>query len=216
MTGVTVTMFNTFLIVALASASILVPSQPSAAPPGGNSQNGKKVFEKLGCYGSAGEGMPQTGKESAPPKIAATHRSLEDFVRYVRAPKGQMPPFSPAQATDDQLSDVYAFLQTVASQPKIELPSSANPQSGQRLYSAFGCYECHGLQGQGSTQTGGPRIGPPQIPFSGFVAYVREPANQMPPYTSKAVSDAQLADMYVFLQTRPQALPSKNIPLLNQ
>jgi mono/diheme cytochrome c family protein len=219
MTGVTVTMFNTFLIVALASASILVPSQPSAAPPGGNSQNGKKVFEKLGCFrchGSAGEGMPQTGKESAPPKIAATHRSLEDFVRYVRAPKGQMPPFSPAQATDDQLSDVYAFLQTVASQPKIELPSSANPQSGQRLYSAFGCYECHGLQGQGSTQTGGPRIGPPQIPFSGFVAYVREPANQMPPYTSKAVSDAQLADMYVFLQTRPQALPSKNIPLLNQ
>jgi mono/diheme cytochrome c family protein len=219
MTGVTLTISNRFWIVVLASASILVPLPSSAAPPGGNSQNGKKVFEKLGCFrchGSAGEGMPQTKKEPVPPKIASTHLSLQDFARFVRAPKGQMPPFSPAQATDDELSDVYAFLQTVASQPKVELPSSANSQSGQRLYSAFGCYECHGLQGQGSTQTGGPRLGPPQIPFSGFVAYVREPANQMPPYSSKAMSEAQLADIYVFLQTRPQALPSKSIPLLNQ
>jgi mono/diheme cytochrome c family protein len=219
MTGVTLTILNTFLIAAVASASILAPVQNSAAPSGGNSQNGKKVFEKLGCFrchGSAGEGMAQTGKESAPPKIASTHLSLQEFVRFVRAPKGQMPPFSAAQVNDEELSDVYAFLQTVASQPKVELPSTANAQNGQRLYSAFGCYECHGLQGQGSTQTGGARIGPPQIPFSGFVAYVREPANQMPPYTSKVLSEAQLADIYIFLQSRPQAIPSKSIPLLNQ
>jgi len=219
MTGPTVTMLNTFLIAAVVSAPILGASQNSAAPPGGNAQNGKKVFEKLGCFrchGSAGEGMPQTGKEAGPPKIASPHLSLQDFVRFVRAPKGQMPPFSAAQVSDDELSDVYAFLQAVASQPKVELPSTANAQNGQRLYSAFGCYECHGLQGQGSTQTGGVRIGPPQIPFSGFVAYVREPASQMPPYTSKVVSEAQLADIYVFLQSRPQAVPSKSIPLLNQ
>ena len=225
MAGVTLTRLKTFLIVALASASMLVPSQAlvhsqtSAASRGGNSQNGKKVFEKLGCFrchGSAGEGMPQTGKEAGPPKIASPHLSLQDFVRFVRAPKGQMPPFSAAQVSDEELSDVYAFLQTVASQPKVELPSTANAQNGQRLYSAFGCYECHGLQGQGSTQTGGVRIGPPQIPFSGFVAYVREPASQMPPYTSKVVSETQLADIYVFLQSRPHAVPSKSIPLLNQ
>jgi mono/diheme cytochrome c family protein len=219
MTGITLTILNAFLIAAVASASILGPAQNSAAPPGGNSQNGKKVFEKLGCircHGIAGEGMAQTGKEAAPPKIASTHLSLQEFVRFVRAPKGQMPPFSAAQVSDGELADVYVFLQSVASQPKVELPSSANAQNGQRLYSAFGCYECHGLQGQGSTQTGGVRIGPPQIPFSGFVAYLREPASQMPPYTSKVVSEAQLADIYVFLQSRPQAVPSKSIPLLNQ
>jgi mono/diheme cytochrome c family protein len=219
MTGPTVTMLNTFLIAAVVSAPILVASQNSAAPHGGNAQNGKKVFEKLGCFrchGSAGEGMPQTGKEAGPPKIASPHLSRQDFVRFVRAPKGQMPPFSAAQVSDDELSDVYLFLQAVASQPKVELPSTANAQNGQRLYSAFGCYECHGSQGQGSTQTGGVRIGPPQIPFSGFVAYVREPASQMPPYTSKVVSEAQLADIYVFLQSRPPAVSSKSIPLLNQ
>src|SRR6202011_331480 len=117
MTGITLTILNAFLIAAVASASLLVPSQNPAAPPGGNSQNGKKVFEKLGCFrchGSVGEGMAQTGKEPAPPKIASPHLSLQEFVRFVRAPKGQMPPFSPAQVTDDELSDVYAFLQTVA------------------------------------------------------------------------------------------------------
>ena len=213
------TFLKAFLIVLLAGAAILAVSRTATARPAGDSQNGKKVYEKLGCFrchGSAGEGMSQTGQESGPPKIASTHLSLQDFVRSVRAPKGQMPPFGPKQVTDAELLDVYAFLQSVASQPKLELPSSANSQNGQHLYTAFGCYECHGLQGQGSVQTGGSRLGPPQIPFSGFVAYVRQPTGQMPPYTSKAASDAQLADIYVFLQSIPQAVPSKTIPLLNQ
>jgi mono/diheme cytochrome c family protein len=213
------TILKVFLIVVLAGASILAPSRTAKARPGGDPQNGKKLYEKLGCFrchGSAGEGMSQPGMESGPPKIASTHLSLQDFVRSIRAPKGPMPPFGPRQVTDAELSDVYAFLQSVASQPKLELPSSANSQNGQHLYTDFGCYECHGLQGQGSVQTGGSRLGPPQIPFSGFAAYVRQPTGQMPPYTSKAVSDAQLADIYVFLQSLPQAVPSKSIPLLNQ
>lgn len=185
----------------------------------GDAQNGKKVFEKLGCFrchGSAGEGMPQTGAQAGSPKIAATKLSLQDFRQSVRKPTGQMPPFLTTQVSDEELSDVYAFLRSAASQPKLELPSSASSKEGEHLYAAFGCYECHGYQGQGSVQTGGSRIGPPQIPYSGFVAYIRQPAGEMPPYTSKALSDAQLADIYVFLQSRPQAAPSKSIPQLNQ
>jgi mono/diheme cytochrome c family protein len=200
-------------------ASFLAPSRAQNAQPRGDAQNGKKVFEKLGCFachGTAGEGMPQTGKESRPTKIAATHLSLQEFIHSVREPKGQMPPFGAKQVSDAELSDIYAFLQSVASQPKLELPSSANSENGRRFYTAFGCYECHGRQGQGSVQTGGTRLGPPQSPFSGFVAYVRQPTGQMPPYTSKAVSDVQLADIYAFLQSLPQAVPAKSIPLLNQ
>jgi mono/diheme cytochrome c family protein len=205
----------TFLLVFTLSSRL--HARPAADP-----QNGKTVFEKLGCFrchGSAGEGMSQpssTGKDSGPPKIAATHLSLQDFVHTVRQPKGQMPPFGPKQVSDAELADVYAFLQSASLQPKIELPASTNLQNGEHLYAAFGCYECHGYQGQGSVQTGGSRLGPPQIPFSGFVSYVRQPAGQMPPYTVKAVSDAQLADIYSFLQSRPQAAPAKSIPLLNK
>jgi len=37
----------------------------------------------------------------------------------------------------------------------------------------------------------------------------------MQPYSLKAASDAQLGDIYIFLQPRPQAAPSKGIPLPN-
>ena len=210
--------WRTFSIALLiASALALFPEAKSQSA--GHVQNGKTIFEKLGCqrcHGSAGEGMTATGKEAGPPKIAATQLSLRDFVQSVRKPKGQMPPFGSEQLGDMELSDLYAYLQSLGSQPKLDLPSSANPQNGQRLYITFGCYECHGYQGQGSIQTGGSRIGPPQIPYSGFVAYVRQPTGQMPPYTVKAATDAELADIYVFLQSRPKATPSKSISLLNQ
>ena len=127
-----------------------------------------------------------------------------------------MPPFGPKQVGDQDLADVYAYLRSSDLGAKILLPSSANAENGQHLYISFGCYQCHGYEGQGSGQTGGARIGPPEIPYSGFVAYIRQPNGQMPPYTAKAASDAQLADIYAFLQSRPVPPPSKAIPLLNQ
>ena len=207
-----------FSIAVLIGGLILVPFRTVNAKPAGDAQNGKKVFEKLGCFrchGTAGEGMPQKGSEAGVPQIAATRIPLQGFIRSIRAPKGQMPPFSSTQASDSELSDIYAFLHSLGSASKLELPPSANDKNGQHFYIAYGCYECHGLQGQGSSQTGGSRIGPQEIPFSSYVAYVRQPTGQMPPYTPKAISDAQLADIYVFLRSRPKAESSKNILLLN-
>lgn len=198
---------------------VVAPPLATKAQPAGDAENGKKVFEKIGCsrcHGTAGEGMSATGKQVGPSKIAGTHLLLRDFVEFVRNPKGQMPPFGSKQVSDRELSDVYAFLHSVDMSRNVVLPSSANPQNGQSLYVSFGCYECHGYQGQGSVQTGGSRIGPPQIPYSGFLAYIRQPTGQMPPYTSKSVTDAQLADIYFFLKSRPEASPSYAIPLLNQ
>jgi mono/diheme cytochrome c family protein len=194
--------------------SVATPGQSAA-----DAQKGRKAFERVGCsrcHGSAGEGMSATQKKAGLPKIAGTHESLTDFLKSVRNPKGRMPPFSSRQLSDEELSDVYAYLHSADLNPKLVIPSSASPQNGKHLYVSFGCYECHGYQGQGSVQTGGSRIGPPQIPYSGFVTYVREPTGQMPPYTSKVASDAQLGDIYVFLQALPEASPSKIIPLLNQ
>ena len=209
---------KTLCTAALAVAAVLTLIPDANTRATGDAENGKKIFKELGCFrchGSAGEGLSATGNEAGPPKIAATHLSFDEFAQSVRKPKGQMPPFGAKQVSDQELSDLYAFLQS-GSQSIVELPASANPKNGQHLYSSFGCYECHGYQGQGSVQTGGSRIGPPQIPYSGFVAYIREPSGQMPPYTSKVVSDTQLADIYAFLQSRPQAAPSKSMPLLKQ
>jgi mono/diheme cytochrome c family protein len=97
-----------------------------------------------------------------------------------------------------------------------DAPAAGNAQKGKKLFSADGCYECHGLEGQGAAQTGAARIGPPQLSLEAFLTYVRKPAVQMPPYTSKAISDADLSDIYAFLKTIPMPPKGKDIPLLNK
>jgi mono/diheme cytochrome c family protein len=97
-----------------------------------------------------------------------------------------------------------------------DAPPAGNAQNGKKLFMANGCYECHGRMGQGAAQTGAARIGPPQLSFEGFQSYVRKPTNQMPPYTSKAVPDQDLADIYAYLKSIPMPPKGKDIPLLNK
>ena len=92
--------------------------------------------------------------------------------------------------------------------------ASGNVEKGKQLYTSSGCYECHGRVGQGS-RFSGPRLGPPPISLGGFTDYIRQPKGQMPPYTTKVLSDAELADMYAFLKSIPHPPPAKDIPLLN-
>ena len=92
---------------------------------------------------------------------------------------------------------------------------AGNAENGKRLFNKYGCYECHGHEGQGSTMAG-PRIGPDPVPLSVMLTYVRKPTGEMPPYTDKVVSDKDLADIHAFLESLPHPPPVKSIPLLNQ
>ena len=103
--------------------------------------------------------------------------------------------------------------QDLDSIPKAESPVRGNREKGKLLYDKYGCYECHGRQGQGSVLSG-PRLGPNPGSFSGFVAYIRQPSGQMPPYTRKITTDAELADMYAFLGSLSQPPDVTKIPLL--
>ena len=195
------------------------PSHKSDATFARNIENGKQIFENQGCqkcHGSEGQGRTRTEKQGAAPQISPSRLSFFAFKRFVRRPAGQMPPFSSHEISDSQLADLYAFLQSMGLSANAEIPSSASAKNGQRLYAAFGCYECHNGEGQGSVSTGGSRLGPPEIPFASFVSYVRQPTNQMPPYPVKVLSDAELADIYTFLRSLPKPPPSKDIPVLNQ
>ena len=184
----------------------------------GNAQKGKQIFETLGCnkcHGSEGEGVTSSGPGGVP-RIASTSLALPAFIQLVRKPKNVMPPFGPDKASDSDLAGVYAFLQTLKPAAKQETTASTNPSNGQRLFVKLGCYECHGYLGQGSTSTGGTRLGPPQIPLSAFTSYVREPTSQMPPYTAKVISNEDLAEIYIFLKSVPPPPPLKSIAILNQ
>jgi ubiquinol-cytochrome c reductase cytochrome c subunit len=90
-------------------------------------------------------------------------------------------------------------------------PSAAN---GRMLFAAVGCYSCHGYEGQGGAA--GPRIAPDPLPYDGLAAFVRTTSREMPPYSEKIVSDANLADIYAYLQSVPRPPDVKSVPLLNQ
>lgn len=107
-------------------------------------------------------------------------------------------------------------VETARAQQSSDPPPAGNTQNGKKLFMSDGCYECHGREGQGATQTGAARLGPPQLSFEGFQTYVRAPKNQMPPYTSKALPDQDLADIYAYLKSIPQPPKGKDIPLLNK
>ena len=197
-------------------AQVQNPTAPTKTA--GNPQNGKRVFDNQGCsacHGNQGSGISGSKNEVTAPRIGPPRVSQTLFANTVRKPTGTMPPYSSSAISDAELVDLYAYLQSLAPALKADL-AAANARNGERLFTKYGCYECHGAEGQGATQTGGSRIGPIRIAFPSFVVYVRQPTGQMPPYTAKAVSDVELADIYVFLESRPESAPAKSIPLLNQ
>jgi mono/diheme cytochrome c family protein len=93
---------------------------------------------------------------------------------------------------------------------------AGNAEHGKKLFNTVGCYECHGRLGQGAAQTGAVRIGPPIETFEVFKNLVREPVNEMPPYSAKAIPDQDLADIYAYLKSIPMPPKGKDIPLLNK
>jgi mono/diheme cytochrome c family protein len=97
--------------------------------------------------------------------------------------------------------------------PSADKPPAGNAENGKKLYSQYGCYQCHGYAAQGGV---GPRLAPRPLTFPAFSKYVRQPSGEMPPYTIKVLSDSGLADVYSFLQSVPRPLDVDNIPLLKE
>jgi ubiquinol-cytochrome c reductase cytochrome c subunit len=92
--------------------------------------------------------------------------------------------------------------------------AKGNAENGKRLFTSSGCYECHGREAQGSRYSG-PRLGPDPISLPAFRAYIRAPKGQMPPYTGKVLTDAELVDIHAFLESLPTPPAAKTIPLLH-
>ena len=90
---------------------------------------------------------------------------------------------------------------------------AGNADNGKLLYRQTGCYECHGLAGQGAIMTG-PRLSRTEFAFDGFLNQLRHPASQMPPYEAAVLSDQDAADIYAYLHRMPAPRDPNSIPLL--
>jgi mono/diheme cytochrome c family protein len=91
----------------------------------------------------------------------------------------------------------------------------ASAEKGKAAFMQFGCWQCHGTQGQGSVVTsGGKVLAPDPMPFEAFTAFVRTTNRAMPPYSEAVLSNEDLANIYAYLQSIPKTIDYKSIPLL--
>ena len=94
---------------------------------------------------------------------------------------------------------------------------AASAEKGKIAYVKHGCWQCHGLVGQGSLITsGGTVLARTAMPFDIFKNFVRTTNRTMPPYREAILSDADLADIYAYLQSIPKSPDVSSIPLLKQ
>ena len=93
-----------FLLVALPTVAA------AQTPATGNAETGKRLFMKHNCYychGTSGQGS----RDGA--RIAQTALNLQGVMRYVRKPAGQMPGYTEKILTDQELTDIYAYLKSL-------------------------------------------------------------------------------------------------------
>jgi mono/diheme cytochrome c family protein len=93
---------------------------------------------------------------------------------------------------------------------------AASAENGKTAFIHNGCWQCHDYNGQGSVATSnGKVIARTQLPLDAFVSFVRTTNGQMPPYRAPVLSDADLGDIYTYLQSLPEPKAASDIPLLN-
>jgi mono/diheme cytochrome c family protein len=98
----------------------LIATGVAAQTPTGDAANGRQLFEKDGCYQCHGYAA-QGGRDGA--RLAATLMNAQSFSRYVRRPAGAMPAFTSKVLSDQEVTDIYAYIKALpAAQPSREIP----------------------------------------------------------------------------------------------
>ena len=94
---------------------------------------------------------------------------------------------------------------------------AASAENGKAAFLKYGCWQCHGTQGQGSVATSnGKVLAPDPLPYEAFSAFVRSTDGAMPPYSEKILPDEELTDIHAYLLSIPKAANYKSIPLISQ
>ena len=85
--------------------------------------------------------------------------------------------------------------------------------AGKKMFVEYTCYGCHGYSGQNGP---GNRLVPMKLTQQGFTNYLRNPPRpqQMPSYSAKVLSDAQVGDIYAYIKTLPDAPKAADIKVL--
>jgi mono/diheme cytochrome c family protein len=92
------------------------PAASSESAPAGRAEAGAMLFRKVGCW-QCHANEAQGG--AAGPRIGPDPIPFARFTQYVRSPTGDMPPYTDKVLSNQDLADIYAFLQTRPRPPAV-------------------------------------------------------------------------------------------------
>ena len=84
---------------------------------------------------------------------------------------------------------------------------------GKAAFLKYGCYTCHGYEGQGAGATG-KKLAPGPMAYPAFSGFVRSSSRDMPPFTAQVLPEPELMDIHAYLRSIPAAPNPAAIPLL--
>ena len=108
-------MFKRAMTFALAAscAGAIAASASAQDAPRGDAGNGKRLYlanNCFTCHGHAGQGGAFNGPA---PVLARTALPFEAFLFQMRNPSNDMPAYSTAVLSDQEIADMYAFVQSL-------------------------------------------------------------------------------------------------------
>ena len=188
------------------------PADTAATPttPPGDAVRGKADFLKYGCYechGTAGQGNKFSGPTLAPHPIP-----YDGFLGYIRAPRGEMPPFAAHVLPALDAQNIWAYLTSIPQGPAASsiaalqgidngnAGEAAHPSPeiarGREIFATY-CVKCH---------VSAP-IGPPRANLKAHealavtVMQIKNPAPPMPKLFPATLSEQDVDDVAAYVQT---------------
>jgi ubiquinol-cytochrome c reductase cytochrome c subunit len=106
-------------LVVAAAAAVTCSSSVLA----GDAAKGKTAFVQHGCYQCHGT----VGQGGAGAKLAPKPLPEETFTSFVRSTNRAMPPYSEQILSNEDLADIYAYLETIPAGPDPKTIPLLNP-----------------------------------------------------------------------------------------
>ena len=112
------------VLVASVSGSAAAPAVVPLAQDG-DPAHGREVYVRIGCYQC--HGFDGQGGGPAGPRIAPNPIAFNRFIGIVYDPLDLMPRYSPEHVSEQDVRDMYAYLQTIPRPPSAEEIPLLNP-----------------------------------------------------------------------------------------
>jgi ubiquinol-cytochrome c reductase cytochrome c subunit len=200
--------------VALAAGALLIEvllsTQGVHAQGTGNAAAGKQAFMKYGCYechGTLGQGNLSAGPAIAPHPIP-----YANFLTYIRAPRGLMPPFDARVLPAADAQNIFAYLAAIPAGPPASRigvlqaidtgnaggPAHVSPQlaRGHQVFGEF-CIKCH------ASAPIGPRLTNVKAHenLAATIAQIKNPPPPMPKLYPSPLSEQDVNDVAAYVQS---------------